>query len=61
MSSREGDWVLDPFLGSGTSLISSVNMKRNFVGYEYNEGFKELMISRFESELIEDAYYYFDK
>ena len=50
-SSNENDIVLDPFLGSGTSLIASVNNKRNFIGYEYNEGFKSLMQERFAKEI----------
>lgn len=54
ISTVQGDYVLDPFLGSGTSLIAALNKKRNFIGYEFNEGFKELMISRFENEI--DSY-----
>lgn len=50
-SSQNGDVVLDPFLGSGTSLIACMNTGRSFIGYEYNEGFKELMLSRFDKEL----------
>lgn len=50
-SSNKGDLVLDPFLGSGTTLISVINSDRIGVGYEYNEGFKELMISRFNLEV----------
>lgn len=51
ISTNKGDLVVDPFLGSGTSLIASINNGRNFIGYEYNEGFKELMESRFKSEI----------
>lgn len=51
INSKPGDTILDPFLGSGTSLIASIQNNRNFVGYEFNEGFKELMESRFSSEL----------
>lgn len=51
VASQERDTVLDPFLGSGTSLISACQNKRAFVGYEYNEDFKDLMISRFEKEI----------
>lgn len=51
IATNKGDLVVDPFLGSGTSLIASLNNGRSFVGYEYNEGFKELMDSRFESEI----------
>ena len=43
--------VLDPFLGSGTTLISAVMAGRNCIGYEYNEGFKELIISRYKTEV----------
>jgi len=34
-----GDTVLDPFLGSGTTSLSAMNLKRNSVGYEINEEF----------------------
>lgn len=51
ISTSEEDVVLDPFLGSGTSLIAALNNNRNFIGYEFNEGFKELMDSRFNNEI----------
>lgn len=50
-TTNPGDVILDPFLGSGTTLISALQTERSFIGYEYNEGFKELMNSRFTSEL----------
>ena len=34
--SRQGDWVLDPFAGSGTTLIEAMRLKRNAVGIEIN-------------------------
>jgi DNA modification methylase len=51
MTTKENELVLDQFLGSGTSLISSLQCSRSFIGYEYNEGFKGLMESRFKSEI----------
>lgn len=51
MSTSEGDLVIDPFLGSGTSLIAALQCNRNFIGYEYNEGFKDLMYYRYDKEL----------
>jgi DNA modification methylase len=43
--------VLDPFLGSGTTLIASVLAERNCYGYEYNEGFKSLITDRIQNEI----------
>lgn len=31
---KKGDWVLDPFMGSGTSLIEAQRMDRNSIGIE---------------------------
>lgn len=33
---KEGDWVFDPFTGSGTTAVESKRLKRNFVGVEVN-------------------------
>lgn len=37
MSSDEGDWVIDPFLGSGTTAAVAHKMKRRWVGIEAGE------------------------
>lgn len=34
-----GDTVLDPFLGSGTTILASKNLARNSIGYELNHEF----------------------
>ena len=34
-----GDTVLDPFLGSGTTVKAALNLHRNAIGYEINEKF----------------------
>jgi len=34
-----GDTVLDPFLGSGTTVKAAINLERNSIGYEINEKF----------------------
>ena len=34
---REGDYVLDPFMGSGTTGLSSKLLNRNFIGIELEE------------------------
>lgn len=62
IASAEKEIVMDPFLGSGTSLIAALRENRDFVGYEYNEGFAELMQSRFKNELplTENIEYIYD-
>ena len=52
ITSKENDVILDPFLGSGTTLISSVNINRRFKGYEINDKeYKKIIKLRIESEL----------
>lgn len=36
-SSRPGDWVFDPFLGSGTTAVTAKKLGRRFSGIELNE------------------------
>lgn len=52
-STNSGDLVLDPFLGSGTTLIAAIKEDRYSVGYEFNEGFKDLIISRLKTAGID--------
>lgn len=33
---QEGDWVFDPFTGSGTTAVESKKLQRNFLGVEIN-------------------------
>ena len=41
MSTKEGDYVLDPFMGRGTSGIAASNLHRNFTGIDlYAENIK---------------------
>lgn len=55
LTTHEGDIILDPFLGSGTTMFSAVKNSRNFVGYEYNESFKDLIKYRADNESIDTS------
>ena len=45
-ASKEGDTVLDPFTGSGTTGAVSVRLQRNFVGVELNPAYVQLARKR---------------
>ncbi len=47
-SSREGDVVLDPFMGSGTTAVVALQNNRQFIGFENNEGYYDAAIKRIE-------------
>jgi site-specific DNA-methyltransferase (adenine-specific) len=44
--SNEGDWVLDPFLGSGTTLKVCMETNRNGVGFEISEKYENIIKER---------------
>lgn len=44
--SNEGDVVLDPFMGSGTTGAACVNTNRNFIGIEMDEGYFKIAQER---------------
>ena len=43
---REGDLVLDPFMGSGTTAKMCILNKRNFIGFEKNPEYVEMCEKR---------------
>ena len=43
---REGDWVIDPFLGSGTTGIASKLLNRNFIGVEREKEYFDICEER---------------
>ncbi len=57
MFSFAGETVLDPFLGSGTTSLAAINLKRNSIGYEINGDFREVI----NRKLRADANGLFDK
>lgn len=47
----EGDWVLDPFLGVGTSIIAAIRHNRRGAGAEIIPKYIELAMDRIQQEL----------
>ena len=44
---NKGDLIIDPFMGSGTTGIAAINLKRRFLGIEKNKDFSEISKKRF--------------
>ncbi|MBE2281180.1 MAG: site-specific DNA-methyltransferase, partial [Ignavibacteriaceae bacterium] len=47
-SSREGEIVFDPFLGSGTTCVTSKKLGRNYFGIELDERFAAISLKRLD-------------
>jgi DNA modification methylase len=47
-ASLEGETVLDPFMGSGTTGVACVNIRRRFVGIEIEEKYFDVSCKRIE-------------
>jgi len=52
-SSRKGDAVLDPFLGSGTTAASAEELDRKWVGIEWNPAYRAITKKRLAGTLPE--------
>jgi site-specific DNA-methyltransferase (adenine-specific) len=51
-SSNVGDTVLDPFLGSGTTAVTSEQLKRKWLGCDLSQEYLEWAVNRIA--LVED-------
>ncbi|MCW3979747.1 MAG: site-specific DNA-methyltransferase [Candidatus Bathyarchaeota archaeon] len=51
----EGDVVLDPFCGSGTTCIAALKTNRRFIGLDNNEEYVELARKRIKEYLSDSA------
>jgi site-specific DNA-methyltransferase (adenine-specific)/modification methylase len=45
-SSDEGDLILDPFFGTGTTGVVASRLKRNWIGIEINEKYVKIAQQR---------------
>jgi len=51
LGSREGDLILDPFMGSGTTAIASRLLSRKFIGFEREKEYHEIATARIKEHL----------
>lgn len=56
MTTKPGDVVLDPFLGSGTTLVAAQNLKRIGLGIELDERFSEIISKRVLNETTDTLF-----
>lgn len=45
-SSKEGEIILDPFMGSGTTCVAAKNLNREYIGIEINETYFKIAKER---------------
>jgi len=50
--SHQGELVLDPFVGSGTTLVTAQDLDRNSVGFDLNKQYINLCKQRLQNENI---------
>jgi site-specific DNA-methyltransferase (adenine-specific) len=48
LGSREGDLILDPFSGTGTTCIGAMMLNRDFIGMEIDPKYHQIALQRLE-------------
>ena len=46
---NEGDIVLDNCMGSGTTAIACMNTNRNYIGFELDKGYYDIILERIKN------------
>ena len=49
-STQEGDLVLDPFMGSGTTAIAAIRSNRHYIGFELSKEYFDKAVRRIKAE-----------
>lgn len=57
-STREGDLILDPFLGAGTTAVGALQTRRRCIGIELDDAHARLSVARITAELERPAEFF---
>lgn len=52
-SSNEGDIILDPFMGSGTTASVAIELKRKVIGFEIHQPYCDIIANRITNQLAQ--------
>lgn len=50
-TTREGDWILDPFMGTGSTMVAAKQLGRNYRGFELDEHYYGQAVERILAEV----------
>lgn len=53
--SCEGNIVLDPFVGGGSTMIACNQLNRNYIGFEIDKGYYDIAISRLKQKTLQEV------
>ena len=51
LTTKEGDTILDPFMGSGTTALACINTNRNFIGFELDKHYCDIANERIQKAI----------